>query len=231
MTGIKPTLYHFWSDTCSQRLRLAFGYKNIIYDDRPLSYCDDETFFELGVARKVPILKMPDSTLLTDVNDLLWNIDNLFPEGDALVHGVIDESAWKALLEWRDKADAILSRMLAPALLNYIDIAENEDSVDAYKRQVQDKYQMSAEALANDRYAAYEQFAKMTNIKALGQHLSKNKFYMGKPSIADVLIAADIYPLQCLDGVSLPIDILYYLARVEKVCDVDLQQGFKVKLN
>ena len=228
---MRVSLYHFWSDTNSQRLRLALGYKNIDYDDHPLSYWDDETFFDLGVSRSVPVLKMPDGHLLTDINDMLWNIDKIFPEGEALVEGVIDESAWNALLEWRANVDAVLTRMTAPALLNYVDIASDEESVNAYKREVQQTYNMSAEALANDRYAAYDQLAKMTNIKALGQHLSKNKFYMSKPSIADVLIAADLYPLQCLDGVSLPIDILYYLARVEKECGVDLQQGFKTKLN
>ena len=231
MNSAKPTLYHFWSDTNSQRLRLALGYKKVDYIDTPLSYWDDETFFELGVSRSVPILRMSNVDLKTNVNDILWNIDEFFPTNNALVNNIIDKAAWAALLAWRENIEAILTRMLAPALLNYIDISSDEESVIAYKRQVQKKYNMSAEALANDRYAAYDQLAQMTNIKALGQHLSQNKFYMGKPSIADVLITADLYPLQCLDGVSLPIDILYYLSRVEKVCGVDLQQGFKNKLN
>lgn len=227
----KPALFHFWSDTNSQRLRLALNYKKIDYVDVPLSYWDDETFFNLGVSRSVPVLKMPDGKLLTDINKTLWNIDEVFSSGKNLVNDVIDEPAWQALLDWREKANAILTRMMSPALLNYVDIASDEESVLAYKREVQNKYNMSAEALANDRYAAYDQLAQMTNMKALGQHLSKNKFYMGRLSIADTLIAADLYPLQCLDGVSLPIDILYYLARVEKECNVDLQQGFKNKLN
>lgn len=231
MIKASPVLYHFWSDTKSQRLRLALGYKKIDYDDRPLSFWDDETFFELGLARTVPVLKMPDNRLVTDVDDLLWHIDEYFSEGSPLVQGIIDKAAWQALLDWRANVDAVLTRMMAPALLNYTDVAEDEQSVKAFKRQIQEKYGMSAEALANDRYAAYEQFARMTNIKQLGRHLSENKFYMGKPCIADMLIAADLYPLQCLDGVSLPIDILYYLARVEKECNVDLQQGFKVRLN
>lgn len=227
----KPVLYHFWSDTNSQRLRLALAYKKIEYVDEPLSYWDDETFFELGLSRTVPILKMPDDSLKTDVNQILWSIDEIFPAGKNLVENIIDEAAWQSLLVWRDKINAILTRMLAPALLNYVDISASEESVIAYKREVQKKYQMSAEALANDRYAAYDQLAQMTNMKALGQHLSKNTYYMGELSIADVLITADLYPLQCLDGVSLPIELLYYLARVEKTCGLDLQQGFKTKLH
>ncbi len=225
--AVLPVLYHFWSDTGSQRVRLALGYKKVSYIDTPLSYLEDEAFFDLGVSRSVPILKMPDTQLKTNVDEILWNIDTLFPTENTLVKGIIDEQAWQALRDWRSKIDAILTRMLAPALLNYVDIAADEESVAAYKRQVLKQYKMSAEALANDRYAAYDQLAQMTNMKALGSHLSQNQFYMGKLSIADVLITADFYPLQCLDGVNLPIDILYYLARVEKACNIDLQQGFK----
>ena len=226
----KPVLYHFWSDTHSQRLRLAFAYKKIDYTDMPLSYQDDDTFFDLGVSRRVPVLQMPDGSLNTDVDHILWHIDKIFPAGKSLVNGCIDEAAWQSLLSWRTRINEVLSRMLAPALLNYIDIAEDEKSVIAYKRELKNKYHMSAEALANDRYGAYEQLARMTNMQALGRHLSQSKFYMGKLSIADVLIAADLYPLQCLDGIGLPIDMLYYFARVEKACGIDLQQGFKTKL-
>jgi len=227
----KPVLYHCWSDTNSQRLRLALSYKQISYTDKPISRWDDEIFFELGVSLVFPILQMPDKSLLLNVNEILWEIDGIFPSDRMLVRNVIDEAAWNSLLEWREKVDAILTRLTAPALLNYIDIAESDDRVAAYKRHVQNAYNMSAEALANDRYAAYTQFAQLTNIVALGKHLTAKQFYMGAPSIADAVLTADLYPLQCLDGVSLPIDILYYLSRVEKEFDLDLQQGFKTKLN
>ena len=148
-----------------------------------------------------------------------------------MVNNIIDQIAWEAVLEWREKIDALLNRLMAPALLNYKEISDYSQNVEAYKRQVQQQYNMSVEALASDRYVAYEQFAQISHIHALGKHLSKNRFYMGQMSIADVLITADLYPLQCLDGVSLPIDILYYLARMEKICGVDLQQGFRVKLS
>lgn len=32
------TLYHFWSSPESQRVRLALGYKRIVFDDRQLGY-------------------------------------------------------------------------------------------------------------------------------------------------------------------------------------------------
>ena len=227
----EPVLYHFYSDTQSQRLRLALGYKKINYRDRPVAWDDDEVFFELGLARKVPVLVLESGKLQTDSCEILDKIDELFPQPPFLVNNIIDQAAWKAVLSWREKIEALLSRLLAPALLNYAEIADHPHNVEAYKRQIQQQFNMSAEALTSDRYAAYEQFAQISHIHALGKHLSKNRFYMGQMSIADVLITADLYPLQCLDGVSLPIDILYYLARVEKMCEVDLQQGFRVKLS
>jgi glutaredoxin 2 len=48
---------------------------------------------------------------------------------------------------------------------------------------------------------------------------------MGEPSIADALLAADLYPLQILDGISLPIDLMYYLRRVEETCATSLDAG------
>jgi len=226
----KPALYYFWSSTHSQRIRMALSAKKVVYDENALSFWEDEVFFELGVARQVPILKMPNGELYTDANNILWSIDQLFPDTIKLVNARIDAAAWQALLEWRKKVDAVLSRLLAPALLNFIDIAESDESTKSYKKSIRVKYRMSTEELANDRYAAFDQFSKLTNIRALGHHLSEKKFYMEQLSIADILIAADLYPLQCLDGVSLPIDILYYLARVEKACGIDMQEGFKTRL-
>lgn len=223
-------LYHFWSDIKSQRIRMALKYKKIDYQDIPLSYWDDETFFDLGLARQVPVLTGVDSKPLLESEEILWQIDNLFPGSESLVNGIIDEAAWQALLTWRHKVDAVLSRLLAPALLSYKDIAEDETAIMQYKNSVQKQYGLNAEALANDRYASYEQFASMTHINELAKHLAKNRFYLGRISIADILICADLYPIQCLDGVGMPIDFLYYLKRVEDTCEIDMQEGMQIKL-
>lgn len=196
----------------------------------PLLFWDDETFFELGLSRQTPILCGLGDQPLTNSEDILWQIDEYFPELPNLVNGVINKDAWQALLDWRRSVDSILSRLLAPALLSYKDIAEDENSVAQYKQSVSKKYGMSAEALANDRYASYEQFAKLTRFVELAKHLSKNRFYMEQLSIADMVITADLYSLQCLDGVSLPIDFLYYLKRVEEACNINLQEGLIINL-
>lgn len=217
-------LYFFHSSSASQRVRLALGYKQVAYTAHALDYDDDETFFNLGLAREVPILVLADGRRLTDSIDILAQIDDLFV-GPALRHGVIDDAAWAALLDWRRRVDALFARLQAPALAGYADIAVREASLADYKAAVQRRFGQSLEELSNDRYAAFEQLAAQTRLPELARHLARERFYVGRPSIADMVIAADFYPLQLLDGVTLPLDLMYYLERVAEVCGVDLREG------
>lgn len=204
---------------------MALKCKSVEFLDFPLAYHDDETFFELGLARKVPVLQLADGNLLTDADEILLRIDELFPNEPYLFDGVIDEPAWQALLQWRQKVDVVLTRLLTPALLAYEDISENQQTIDDFKSVADSKFKMSTEELANDRYAAYDQLSRMTNLPQLAKHLSKSRFYMGQLSIADIVLTADLFALQLLDGISLPIDLLYYFSRVEEACQVDLKEG------
>jgi glutaredoxin 2 len=218
-------LYHFWSSPQAQRVRLALNYKQVDYEDHPLAYDDDETFFELGIARTVPALRLDDGTILTDSADILWRIDELFPGTPPLVRGRIDEGAWQALLEWRQRVDHVIERLYAPIRPGYHGIGDDAAALAAYKGEVQQRYQMSVEELANDRYDGYGQLDRMTQLKPLSRHLAQKRFYMGEISIADMLLCADLYPVQVLDGISLPIDLMYYLSRVGEACHVSLEEG------
>lgn len=219
-------LYHFWSEPGAQRLRLALGYKGVEYEDHPLDYHDDETFFELGLARGVPVLQLADGSLHTDSVSILERIDTLFPAAPPLVEGRIEAGAWKALLDWRARCDAVLQRLYAPARPGYAGIGDDAESLAAYKAEVERRFGMSVEALANDRYDGYAQLDRLTDLRALAAHLARHRFYTGAPSIADMLLCADLYPLQLLDGISLPIDLLYYLGRVEEACGISLRDGW-----
>ncbi len=218
-------LYHFWSSPEAQRVRLALNYKAVEYSDHPIAYDDDESFFELGIARTVPALKLDEGSVLTDSLDILWRIDELFPNTPPLVDERIDAKAWQALLDWRNKCDAVLQRLYAPVRPAYRGIGDDPTALQAYKADVQQHYAMSVEALANDRYDGFAQLDRMTQLKALARHLAKNRFYMGEISIADMLLCADLYPLQVLDGISLPIDLMYYSQRVAQACNLSLEEG------
>ena len=217
-------LYYFWSESNASRVRLALDYKKVSYEALPLAYDDDATFFDLGVARAVPILQLDDGVLLTDSVLILQNLDTYFPN-QPIMQGVADVAGWQALLKWRESVDGIMQRLLAPALPGYADISRDAETLASYKSSVMQRFAMSVEELSNDRYAAFAQLDKLTNLKALGAHLCARRFYFGQPSVADMLLAADFFPLQILDGVTLPIDLMYYIQRVEDVCHTSLREG------
>lgn len=224
------TLYHFWSEPPAQRVRLALSAKGVEYADRPLAYHDDETFFELGIARQVPVLALDDGRLITDSVAILEQIDDLFPTKSPLVMGHIDDGAWQALLDWRRQAAAILERLYAAARPAYQDIGGDEDAMASFKAEMEKRFGMSVEALANDRYSGYAQLERLSHLPELARYLATRRFYMGELSIADCLLAADLYPLQVLDGLTLPVDLMYYLKRVEDACQCSLRDGLIISV-
>lgn len=201
------------------------GYKKIDYEDRPLSYGDDETFFELGIARTVPILQLDDGRLLTDSNAILLNIDQIFPDTPSLVGQQLNLEAWDALLNWRQHVHHILERLYAPVRPAYQDIGDDPVVLAAYKAEIMAQFGMSLEALANDRYDGYSQLKRLSRLDDLARHLAQRRFYVGEISSADLLLAADLYPIQLHDGVSLPVDLMYYLKRVSEACSTPLSMG------
>jgi glutathione S-transferase len=213
-------LYHFHSSPQSQRVRLALAFKGVPFEDRPLAWDDDETFFELGIARRVPVLQMDNTPLLTDSIDILQRIDTLFPGTPPLVEGRIDEAAWQALLDWRGSCEAVLERLYAPVRPAYPEIGGDAQILAAYKEEIRHRFGMTLEELANDRYDGFAQFSRMSRLPQLARHLARNRFYMGEISIADMLLCADIHPLQLHDGIALPVDLMYYLKRIEDRCGV-----------
>ena len=218
-------LFYFASDIAAHRVRLALGYKEVAHRAIPLSQNDDETFFDLGIARCGCVLALGDGRIFTDSIAILEEIDRLYA-GPPLLEGVLPLDAWQALLAWRASIDAILARLYAPLLPAYSDIAKNETTLLAYKRSVQQRFGMSVEALSNDRYDGYLQLSQRSRLPELAQHLAREKFYFGgRLTAADLIIAADLFPLQLLDGVTLPLDLMYYFERVAKACHTSLRDG------
>ena len=215
-------LYYFRHIPESQRIRLALGYKGVAYDAHAVAYHDDETFFNLGLARQVPILQTSAGTLLTDSLRILPMLDDEFP-AKPIYRGVIDDTVWDALCHWRAAADTLLQRLYALAAPAYRGIGDDALALTAYRAAVQARFGMSLEELANDRYAAFAQLEQGVLLAALAQKLARTRFYTGVVSAADMLLAADLFPLQLVDGVSLPVDLMYYIARVEEACATNLR--------
>ncbi len=217
-------LYHFWWSPASQRVRLALGYKGIVCENRPLAFDDDETFFALGVARSVPVLQHDDGRIWTDSVAILEQLDTLWPD-EPIFSGVLPTVEWDGLLAWRKSANALFDRLYAPVMPAFRGLGDSEPAMTAYRSEVLHRFGVSIEELSNDRYAAYDQLMTVAHLRDLATRLARSRFYAGRPSAADMLLAADLFPLQLLDGVTLPLDLMYYVRRVEEICRTSLRDG------
>ncbi len=216
-------LVHLWFSPASDRLRLALGYKRIDHDLIIPGYDEDELFFELGVGRTAPVLQWDDGSVGTDSVALLGELDRHHPQPGLLQP--LSAGQWQAALDWRSRAAPVLERLYAPVGLAYRGIGDDEARRAAYKASVHARLGMSVEELANDRYAGFTQLDRMTHFKELGRFMAVHGFYAKVLSAADILVTADLFPLQILDGVTLPIDLMYYFERVQEACGVDLRAG------
>lgn len=209
----------------AQAVRLALAYKGVTHECIALAQDDDATFFELGIARSPFVLQLDDGVLHTDPLTVLENMDGWFAQAP-IFNGMLDQPAWQALLGWRTSIAQVLQRLYAPVLPAFQDVAANELSLAAYKAEAARRFGMSVEALSNDRYDGFLQFSEMSRLPELSRHLGKNKFYIGgQLSVADLLIASDLFPLQLLDGVTVPMDLIYYIQRIETTCGASLRDG------
>ena len=222
--------YHRWSSMAAQQVRLALHYKSVEFISAPLTQDDDALWFDWGAARADLALLIPGHPIQTDALAILAELDTQ-TSGAPIYQGIIDLEAWQALLTWRDANQNILQRLYAPVLPAFIDIGANETDLAQYKTTVALAYGMSVEALSNDRYDGYKQFAAQSHLTELGSHLAKHKFYLnGRFSACDIVLACDLFPLQLLDGVTLPIDLMYYIKRIEATCGGSLRDGLILTL-
>ncbi|HET9122609.1 MAG TPA: hypothetical protein VFN52_03810 [Acidiferrobacteraceae bacterium] len=215
--------YFFWSHPEAGRVRLALGYKQAACALKPVAYDDDATFFELGVARHPLLYVADDGRMETDSLALLTHADEEW-SGPSL-GAALDPASWEALTDWRRQADPILARLYAPVRPAYQDVGLADQVLSAYKSEVQARFGQTLEELANDRYDAYAQLDRLTGFRRLATYLAGRRFYAATLSVADLLLAADLFPLQLLDGITLPVDLMYYFERVEQACGVSLREG------
>ncbi len=224
------TLYHAWASMPAQRIRLALAYKGVPHAAIPLGAFEDELFFEMGVARSDLLLVQDGALIEREPWAALENMDRI-AGGPPLFPPALDAAAWTALKAWRTSVEHVLARLTAPVLPAFAGIGDDPASLAACRAEVERRFGMGLEALSNDRYDGFRQFAQRSRLPELARHLAQNRFYIGGVlTAADLVIACDCFPLQLLDGVTLPMDLIYYIARVEDTCHASLRDGLIVQL-
>lgn len=169
------TLYHRWSSMAAQQVRLALSYKAISFSAQPLPQADDAIWFDLGLARADMALLLPEQPIQTDALSILPQLDD-HAGGAPIYNSLIDDAAWQALSGWRAANKNVLERLYAPVLPAFSDIGANESDLASYKTKIAHDYGMSVEALSNDRYDGFNQFAAQAQLPQLALYLAKNNF-------------------------------------------------------
>ncbi len=218
--------YHPW-EPAAQALRLALGLKGVGRTDHRLPYNELATFYRLGQPCRTPLLEGPDG----HAEHLGWDD---FPSLDirfgAQRAPAPDADAWAALRRWLDQALPLLARLAAPVGYAWRGLGDDADARAAHAREARRRFGLTLEALANDRYAAFGQLSALSRLPELGRHLARQGWYLGRPSLADAVLAGALFPLQLLDGIALPIHLLYYLRRVQDEAGVDLEADLLISL-
>jgi glutaredoxin 2 len=210
----------------AQQWRLGLTYKGLGQACEVLEQHHDSLFFDHGMAVSGGLLIPAGGRARGAESHALAEIDTLTPGTPGLFTGRIDTPAWQALLRWRARIDPLLVRLRAPVLPAFRGVGDDAATLASYKRSLEYRYGQGLEALSNDRYDAWQQLSALGALPALALHLGRERYYLGgQLSAADLLIACEVFPLQLLDGVTLPLDLLYYIERVEKTAGASLREG------
>lgn len=222
-------LYHAWSSMDAQSVRLALRYKEVAHEAIPLSDEHDGLFFELGVAIGPLLLRLDEQRMCTDPTVILESLDR-WVGGRPLFDGLVKPEAWSLLQTWLARSGPLLARLTAAVLPAFADVGGSAEQYARATAEVERRFGMSLEALASDRYEGYRQLERTADLGGLARHLARHRYFTaGTLTAADLLLACRLFPLQLLDGVTLPIDLLYYIDRVEKACGASPREGLLFK--
>ena len=218
------TVYHYPFCPPAQRVRLALGAKGRKDEQVALAYTDLETPIELAGRKQVPIYVTDEGQALLESETILRRIEAESPE-PPLFEGAIEGADYEALKAWMAEFDQVVDRLRGPTQLGYAGLGDDAEAADYFRRQVETRTGAQLEELVNARYADYLDFEAGAGLKRFANVLAKSRFFSGQLSVADLYIVSEWGFLRWVDGVSPPLDLLYYFERVEDACGIKLASG------
>lgn len=206
-------------------IRLLLGAKRFAYKQNPRPFQDHETALDLGFA-DLPVFVHSDGRRLAATPGDLVQVDAAL-EGPAVFDGLVPTAEWGAFLEWRQRIAPLLERLIVPVLPVYPEISGDLEDMVFFRQETLRRFGQSVESLANDRYGAYQQMAKVARLGELSAVLARNRFYFWQFTLVDILLVADLQLLRFLDGITIPINLQYYFQRVAQHCQTSLEEGMQ----
>ena len=217
------TLYHYPFCPPAQRVRLAIAAKGLPVVQETLPYTDLTTPVDLAGRKRLPILVTDAGEVLSDSMTILQRLERQAPD-PPLLEAVIRPADFEGLRAWTEEVALLLDRLRAPVQLGFRGLADDADAADYFRRQVASRHGAQLEELVNARYADYRSLASQADLKGLARALTRGRFFSGCLSVADLYIVTEWGPLRWVDGISPPLDLLYYFERVEEACGLGLAE-------
>ncbi|MFA9459704.1 glutathione S-transferase N-terminal domain-containing protein [Thiohalorhabdus methylotrophus] len=219
-----PTLYHYPFCPPAQRVRLALGAKGVEAEQIALPYTDLETPIELAGKKQLPVYVSDSGEALLESETILRRLEEERPE-PPLFEDAVGPADYEALKRWMGELEVLVDRLRGPTQLGYSGLGDDEEAAEYFRRQVEHRHGARLEELVNARYADYRQFEAAAELRRFANVLAKSRFFSGRLSVADLHIVSEWGFLRWVDGVSPPLDLLYYFERVEDACGVKLASG------
>lgn len=219
--------YHYVHCPFCQRVRLALEFKNIKYEDIVLSYANKETPESLIGAKLLPIINFG----MVDGKEKIMgeSLDQVIELGK-------DYDADHSLFPKNINIELAKIASLVPGIPRYFDLVLPW-ILDAYKDSLEfdvvgaEYFKTGKEAKRGKTFADLKlesvDIFENNVIPVLEkiERLVESGFVYDIFSAADCVLVADLSPLRCVEGITIPQNIADYIERVEKICGVDLMKN------
>jgi len=211
--------YHYPHCPFCQRVRLVLKAKNVVYQDIPLSYADEETPKKLIGSKMLPIIEFDDGKIMGESLDLIKELEKRFPE-PSLSHQWIEPD-----LDWASNIVTRAPKFWDVVLPFYLDEFEGAPEFDAAGAKY---FKEGKEAKRGKTFAEMKKDAptlyRDNLIIILAEIVDRVEGgWIGQQfSMADCVLASDLSGLRSVKGIPIPPQIIAYIEKVEMKCGEDL---------
>lgn len=214
------TLIHFDFCPFCQRVRLALGYKGIVFNEQPARFYGPEHFQSISGFDRLPVVEYPDGSRQGESLEIIAELDRRFPETPPLWRGAISDKEWEGVQAWRARISGLLFRLIAPTLPQYASLGQDPRAMTYYRDRMESWLGDTLEGLQERRkewYAGME-----ADLQEVTERVAHHGFYNPVFSVADTLITGDLTGLRLLEDILLPPELTTYFARVEAAAQTTL---------
>ena len=214
------TLIHFDFCPFCQRVRLALGYKGIVFNEQPARFYGPEHFQSISGFGRLPVVEYPDGSRQGESLEIIAELDRRFPETPPLCGGGISDKEWEGVQAWRARISDMLFRLIAPTLPQYASLGQDPRAMTYYRNRMESWLGDTLEGLQERRKEWY--VGMEADLQDVAARVAVHGFYTPMFSVADTLITGDLTGLRLLEDIQLPPELTTYFARVEAAAQTTL---------